>query len=77
MIRRLSQAWLVVLAAALVYFIIYPGDLAAVLGPLAPLSKAASDVLSISQAVSPWLYALSAVAVISWTVVRVWGRKPA
>jgi len=80
MIRRLSRTqvrWLVVLAVALVYFIIYPDDLAVLLGPLAPLSKAASEVLSVSQAVSPWLYALAAVAVVCWTVLRVWGRRAA
>lgn len=80
MIHRLSEATvrcLVVLAAVLAYFVIFPQDLAVLLGPLEPLSNAASGVLSVSQAVSPWLYALAAIAVISWTVVRVWGRKPA
>jgi hypothetical protein len=80
MIRKLSPeqaGCLALLIAALAYFIIYPGDLGTLLGPLEPLSRAASTVLSVSQAVSPWLYALAAVAVVCWTVLRVWGRKPA
>ncbi len=80
MIRRLSPAQMrcvILLVAVLAYFVIFPGDLAAVLGPLSPLSKAAAEVLSVTQAVSPWLYALAAVVVICWTIVRVWGRRAA
>jgi hypothetical protein len=72
-----TVCWLIVLAAVLAYFIIYPHDLAVMLDPLEPLSKAVATVLSVSQAVSPWLYGLLAVLAICWTLTRVWGRRPA
>ena len=65
------------LAAVLTYFIIYPLDFAALLSPLEPVAKAMATVLSVSQAVSPWLYGLLAVLAICWTLARVWGRRPA
>lgn len=55
-------------AVALAYFVIYPGDLAAVIAPVV-------NVLGISQAVSPWLYAVVAVGMVCWTVARIWGGK--
>jgi hypothetical protein len=77
MIYRLSRdqfRWLVLLLAALAYFIIYPQDVAAVIGPP---TQAISTVLAVSQVVSPWLYALAGVAVICWTASRIWGRRTA
>ena len=38
-------------------------------------SQALFGVLSITQAVSPWFYALLAVSLVCWTVARVWGRR--
>lgn len=55
------------LALAYVYFVIFPGDLAAVLAP-------ASQVLNLSTAVSPWLYVVIAVAIVMRAVTRTWGR---
>jgi hypothetical protein len=80
MIHRFSRVtvhWLILLAAVLVYFIIFPQDLAALLAPVEPLVKTLADILSVSQAVSPWLYGLLAVLAICWTLARVWGRRPA
>ena len=80
MIYRLSAVtvrWLIVLAAVLVYFVFYPEDLTVLLGPLEPLAKITAIVLSVSQAVSPWLYILLAVLAICWTLTRVWGRPAA
>jgi hypothetical protein len=51
------------------YFVFYPQDLAAVVNPLERL-------LRISSAVSPWLYGVVGVAMIAWTIVRVWGNRP-
>ena len=57
------------LLAALVfaYFVIFPEDVDRLLAPV-------EKVLVLSGAVSPWLYAVIGVAIISWTVIRVWGN---
>ena len=77
MYRQLTRSqlrWLVVLFAVSAYFVIFPEDVATVLGQL---TQAATSVLSVSQAVSPWLYAFAVVAVVCWTAVRIWGRPAA
>lgn len=60
--------WLLLGAVALAYFAFFPGDLAALVGPV-------EKVLGMSQAVSPWLYALAGVAIICSTLVRIWGGR--
>jgi hypothetical protein len=80
MTYRLSYAtvrWLILLAAVLAYFVFFPDDLSTLLQPIHPLANAVSAALAVTQAVSPWLYALAAVALICWTIVRVWGRQAA
>jgi hypothetical protein len=67
--------WLLPLLAVLVYFVLFPEDLSTVLQPINPVAQAASTLLAVTQAVSPWLYALAAVALVCWTAVRVWGRR--
>jgi hypothetical protein len=52
----------------LTYFVIFPADLSAVLAP-------AREVLSLTNAVSPWLYVVAASAVIAWAIVRCLGRS--
>jgi hypothetical protein len=53
---------------AFVYFVFYPQDLAAILGPL-------EKVLSVSSAVSPGLYGVVAVGILCWSALRIWGAK--
>jgi hypothetical protein len=50
------------------YFVVYPQDFAAVLGPV-------QKVLALSNAVSPWLYGVIGVAILAWTVAGVWGGR--
>jgi len=50
------------------YFVVYPQDFAAVLAPV-------KEVLALSNAVSPWLYGVIGVAILAWTVARVWGDR--
>jgi hypothetical protein len=57
----------ILLACVYVYFVLFPADLTAVLGP-------ASQVLNLSTAVSPWLYLVVAVAIAARAVKRIWGR---
>jgi phosphate/sulfate permease len=67
---RLSARVLVLAALAFAYFVVFPGDAEAVTGPIAV-------VLRLTQAVSPWLYAMIAVAIFSGAMVRTWRREAA
>ncbi len=55
-------------SAVLVYFLIFPDDLATLLSPVTTLLK-------LTNVVSPWLYALMGVGAILWFVERNWGRR--
>jgi AAA domain len=55
--------------STIVYFVLYPQDLTTLVGPV-------ETVFSVSNVISPWLYGLIGVVVLSWTMVRVWGGKP-
>ena len=50
------------------YFVIYPEDVKAIATPIA-------SVVELSQTVSPWLYMVIAVSIVTWGIVRVWGRR--
>ena len=53
-----------------VYFVMYPEDAKAITAPVAA-------VLELSHTPSPWLYMLIAVSIVTWGVVRAWGRQKA
>jgi hypothetical protein len=61
------KRWMIVAGAVITYFILFPNDLSAVLSP-------AREILSLSNAISPWLYALLASGIIAWTLARCFGR---
>ena len=52
----------------LAYFVGFPSDLTAILAP-------AREVLSLTNAVSPWVYPVVASGVIAWALVRCFGRS--
>jgi hypothetical protein len=54
-------------ALAWAYFALFPEDLDGLLTPV-------SQLLALSGSVANGLYALLAVCVIAWAIVRVWGR---
>lgn len=56
-------------ALAFLYFVCYPHDLSAILSP-------AEKVLALSNAVSPWLYGVIAVAILSKTALRIRDGRP-
>jgi hypothetical protein len=60
--------WLVAVALVCAYFVVFPGDAAAVAAPL-------EAILRVTHAVSPFAYLLAAVGLVVWMVVRVWGAK--
>jgi hypothetical protein len=55
---------------ALVYFVMYPDDLAVLIRPV-------ENLLAASQSISPWLYGVIGVSMICWTVTKVWGVRAA
>ncbi len=55
-------------ALVFVYFVMYPEDLSSVIAPIA-------SILQLSQSVSPWLYMVIGVGIITWGIVRVWGGQ--
>jgi hypothetical protein len=64
-----SKRWLILAGVVLAYFVAYPADLTAILEPI-------REVLSLTNAVSPWLYVVVAAGVIAWALVRAFGRSP-
>jgi hypothetical protein len=52
----------------LAYFVAFPGDLRSVLEP-------AREVLSLTQAVSPWFYVVVATAILARALVSGFSRK--
>jgi hypothetical protein len=61
------RRWLIVAGVVLAYFISFPGDLSAILEPI-------REALSLTNAISPWLYVLVAAAIVAWAIVRCFGR---
>ena len=56
---------------AFIYFVFFPEDIIALTAPFANLE----NVLTLSQAVSPWLYLLASAGILSWTITAVWGKR--
>jgi hypothetical protein len=65
-----NRLWTARLAGlAFAYFVLYPQDLSAMLNPV-------ERTLTVSNAASPWLYAVIGVGILSWTVMRIRGKDP-
>jgi hypothetical protein len=58
----------------LVYFVLYPQDLSALLAPVESLSAIATRLLGITTSISPWLYVFASVGVIAWTAICITDR---
>ena len=66
--KTTTARWVILISAAFVYFVAYPRDLASVIFPV-------KEVLALSNAISPWLYGLIAVAILAWTATAIWGGR--
>jgi Na+-driven multidrug efflux pump len=55
-------------ATVFAYLIVFPEDLAAVIAP-------AKEILTLTEAVSPWFYAALTGGAVCWTIVRCFGRR--
>jgi hypothetical protein len=73
--ERLLKPIVIFPALVFVYFVAFPADLHTLIEPLSAVVTFAGSILILSDAVSPWLYMLLAVAVLSRTVTRVWARR--
>ncbi len=61
------RPWYVLAGVVFAYFVIFPADLSAVVAPI-------KGVLELTNAISPWVYALLAAGIIAWVIVRCFGR---
>jgi hypothetical protein len=66
-VSSLVVRFIVVSTLAVAYFVLFPDDLATAINPL-------QQLLQLSYAVSPWLYALIGTALVCWTLDRIWGK---
>ena len=71
---RLSPSVMVWSGLVLVYFVLYPRDLAVLFAPMESLSGVASVLLQATMSVSPWLYGLASVVVVAWTAIQITDR---
>ena len=58
--------WLILASLVFTYFVIFPDDLSAVLASV-------REMLSLSNAISPWLYAVLVSGIIAWTLAHCFG----
>ena len=72
--KVMNSRWWWVAAFAAIYFIAYPGDLAAVFGPIDALTSPIRSILSISYSISPWAYVLGVAALVCATLSRIFGK---
>lgn len=71
---RLTPQALLWSGLILVYFVLYPQDLVALLAPVESLSAVAMRLLGITTSISPWLYAFASVCVVAWTAICITDR---
>ncbi len=71
---RLTPQALLWFGLVLVYFVLYPRDLSALLAPVESLSGVAVVLLGVTTSVSPWLYGFASVCVVAWTAVCITDR---
>ena len=68
------RAWprrtVIIVLLVLAYFFVFPSDLDRVLNTVLEPLRA---VLNLSHSIAPGLYAVIAVAILSWAATRIWG----
>ena len=62
-------------ALVFVYFVVFPADLQTLIEPLSVVVTFVNAILVLSNSVSPWLYMLLAVVILSRTVTGIWGSR--
>ena len=70
--RKCTRTCWIVGICVFVYFVAFPADIVVVIQPFEVFVRAAGEL---SHAVSPWLYATIIVAIVCWTVTRMWGNR--
>ena len=77
--NHLCRPLVILPALIIVYFLAFPADLEVLAAPLTiileVLTTQLTRLLVVSRAVSPWLYILLGVLILSRSVTHVWGRK--
>ena len=72
---RLLKPIVILPALVVVYFVVFPTDLQTLIEPLSVAVTFIGAILTLSESVSPWLYMLLAVVVLSQTATRIWGHR--
>ncbi len=73
--ERILRPIVILAALVFVYFVVFPADLQTLIEPLSVAVTFIGAILVLSESVSPWLYMLLAVAVLSRTATRIWARR--
>ena len=73
--ERLLRPIVILAALVFVYFVVFPADLQTLVEPLSVAVTLIGAILVLSESVSPWLYMLLAVVVLSQTATRIWGHR--
>ena len=77
--EKVCKPVVIIPALVVVYFLVFPADLEAFVTPFVEVLIAAgaalSRILTFTRDVSPWLYILAGVFILSKTVTRIWGHK--
>ncbi|MHC4166950.1 MAG: hypothetical protein ACYSWQ_08335 [Planctomycetota bacterium] len=77
--ERICKPVVIVPALVVVYFLAFPADLEVLIAPVTEVLNSVADalarVLALTSAVSPWLYILAGVFILSKTVTSIWGHK--
>lgn len=63
-LRCLNAQVAIIVASVVIWFVSFPDDLAAITTPLRLLLSLASEILALTNSVSPYAYGLASVAVI-------------
>jgi len=76
---KLRKPAVIVPALVVVYFLVFPADLEVLIAPVTEVLTSVADalarVLALTREVSPWLYILASVFILSKTVTSIWGHK--
>ena len=77
--EKVCKPVVIVPALIVFYFRAFPADLEVLIAPvtevLTSVAAGLAELLELSGAVSPWLYMLLGVFILSKTVTRIWGHK--
>lgn len=73
-ITRIAPQTFLCSGLVLVYFVLYPQDLSALLAPVDEVASVLTRILGITTSVSPWLFVVASVCALCWTAIHITER---